>query len=277
MSRQTTQPDPQPPVAFGRPAARQANSDEGLTPKQAWWAGHEAGKKEADAQNASDAARYRWLRDGWGRTSNRMPHITQYPAQQFDKPRMPQISDVGMDAAIDAAMKWVARAALAQQPAVADHACAATGVVDHGVAAPAAAQPDPRIERMLAALRRVDADWTDAHGAPYEVGEMPALDEVRAILAGSPPSATTADTWPCARITVDEAGKVVSGELYAPGLPAGTHDVYPVVVYEGAAAPAGEQPRKECPDCHIPGGCVIGQCSIGCFRSSLAGTTGESK
>jgi hypothetical protein len=56
-------------------------------------------------KDIKDAARYRWLRDGWGRTSNRMPHITQYPAQQFDKPRMPQIRDVGLDAAIDAAMQ----------------------------------------------------------------------------------------------------------------------------------------------------------------------------
>lgn len=52
--------------------------------------------------DAEDAERYRWLRDGV--SNNRMPHVTQYPAQKFDNPRMPQIRDVGMDAAIDAAM-----------------------------------------------------------------------------------------------------------------------------------------------------------------------------
>ena len=53
----------------------------------------------------ADAERYRWLRATWGRASNRVPHVTQYQAQQFDKQPMPQISDVGLDSAIDAAMK----------------------------------------------------------------------------------------------------------------------------------------------------------------------------
>lgn len=58
-----------------------------------------------DAQmerDRKDAARYRFLRNG--ASNNRVPHITQYPAQDFDKPRMPQIRDVGLDAAIDAAI-----------------------------------------------------------------------------------------------------------------------------------------------------------------------------
>lgn len=58
-----------------------------------------------DAQmerDRKDAARYRFLRNG--ASNNRVPHITQYPAQEFDNPRMPQIRDVGLDAAIDAAI-----------------------------------------------------------------------------------------------------------------------------------------------------------------------------
>ncbi len=35
---------------------------------------------------------------------------------------------------------------------------------------------------------------------------------------------------PIAKLTVDAAGTVTSASLYAPGLPDGTHDVYPVAV-----------------------------------------------
>jgi len=58
-----------------------------------------------DAKTVRDAQRYRWLRDHRG--SNRLPHVTQYPPQDFDGDRyfVCQISKHGLDAAIDAAMQ----------------------------------------------------------------------------------------------------------------------------------------------------------------------------
>lgn len=53
------------------------------------------------------------------------------------------------------------RAALAQQPAVAAHACAATGVVDHGAAAPAAAQPEPLTAEQVRAVKDAVCDWRE--------------------------------------------------------------------------------------------------------------------
>jgi hypothetical protein len=44
------------------------------------------------------------------------------------------------------------------------------------------------------------------------------------------PEPTTADTSPIARIKVDEDGKIIDATLYAPGLPSGEHDVWPVRV-----------------------------------------------
>jgi hypothetical protein len=38
------------------------------------------------------------------------------------------------------------------------------------------------------------------------------------------------DVWPIVNVTVDEDGKVTEAKLYAPGLPPGNHDVYPVRV-----------------------------------------------
>lgn len=54
--------------------------------------------------DARDAARYRWLRDHRG--SNRLPHVTQYPyLKEHDRIEYPQISKVGLDAAVDGAMQ----------------------------------------------------------------------------------------------------------------------------------------------------------------------------
>jgi hypothetical protein len=39
---------------------------------------------------------------------------------------------------------------------------------------------------------------------------------------------TPSEIWPICRITVDAEGKVIDTLLYAPGLPEGTHDLYPV-------------------------------------------------
>lgn len=62
------------------------------------------------AADAVDAARYRWLRSREA-SSNRLPHITQYPyAPNIDKEKYPQIWDgikynpENLDAAIDAAI-----------------------------------------------------------------------------------------------------------------------------------------------------------------------------
>jgi hypothetical protein len=44
----------------------------------------------------------------------------------------------------------------------------------------------------------------------------------------------TSDIAPIARLAVDEEGRVTGAILYAPGLPPGEHDVYPVPM--GAAA-----------------------------------------
>ncbi|MBU9579576.1 hypothetical protein KTE26_14170 [Ralstonia mannitolilytica] len=40
----------------------------------------------------------------------------------------------------------------------------------------------------------------------------------------------TDNVWPIVNITVSESGEVTAAKLYAPGLPAGNHDVYPVRV-----------------------------------------------
>ncbi|WP_137910713.1 hypothetical protein [Ralstonia sp. 3PA37C10] len=44
------------------------------------------------------------------------------------------------------------------------------------------------------------------------------------------PSADVDNVWPIVNITVSEDGKVSEAKLYAPGLPPGNHDVYPVRV-----------------------------------------------
>ena len=57
-----------------------------------------------------DAERYHYLRDRKS-TSNRKPHITQHPRQEFDSEEIPQITDSTgyhperLDAAIDAALQ----------------------------------------------------------------------------------------------------------------------------------------------------------------------------
>lgn len=60
---------------------------------------------EEIASLKEDAERYRWLREQhhapWWATSNRMPHIEQYPVQDIDIVKYLQINDVGLDAAID--------------------------------------------------------------------------------------------------------------------------------------------------------------------------------
>lgn len=38
------------------------------------------------------------------------------------------------------------------------------------------------------------------------------------------------DVWPIVNVTVNEDGQIESAKLYAPGLPPGNHDVYPVRV-----------------------------------------------
>jgi hypothetical protein len=60
--------------------------------------------EELQARNA-DAARYRWLCKPC--SSNRLPHVTQYPPAQFDGDKYfaVQMDKHGMDAAIDAAMR----------------------------------------------------------------------------------------------------------------------------------------------------------------------------
>ena len=56
------------------------------------------------------------------------------------------------------------------------------------------------------------------------------LDEVIAPSAtGEDPNAL-AHVWPCANIDLDEHGNITNGKMYAPGFPAGNHDVYPVRV-----------------------------------------------
>lgn len=38
------------------------------------------------------------------------------------------------------------------------------------------------------------------------------------------------EVWPIVNVTVDETGKIIEAKQYAPGLPPGSHDVYPVKV-----------------------------------------------
>lgn len=57
------------------------------------------------------------------------------------------------------------------------------------------------------------------HSVPLDVIEPPGEDS-------DPDDAV----WPIVNIDVDATGKVTNAKLYAPGLPAGNHDVYPVRV-----------------------------------------------
>lgn len=53
--------------------------------------------------------------------------------------------------------------------------------------------------------------------------------DVAALTAQALPAAEP-EIWPIVNIDVDEAGAITNAKLYAPGLPAGNHDVYPVRV-----------------------------------------------
>jgi len=52
-----------------------------------------------------DAGRYRWLRNESRKMGNRVPHISQHPfIEWLDETEYPYWPEVGLDAAIDAAM-----------------------------------------------------------------------------------------------------------------------------------------------------------------------------
>ncbi|HSC06123.1 MAG TPA: hypothetical protein VLD59_04795 [Steroidobacteraceae bacterium] len=75
--------------------------------------------------------------------------------------------------------------------------------------------------KALTALQRKNRwDHRSALRAPTALGPTPCAAE----------PAEDPDVWPIVNVTVDEAGKITDAKLYAPGLPAGNHDVYPVKV-----------------------------------------------
>lgn len=59
--------------------------------------------------------------------------------------------------------------------------------------------------------------------------QIEAMLREQAEAIGRPTVATTADTWPIVKINVHE-GRIILAEFYAPGLPDGEHDLWPVRV-----------------------------------------------
>lgn len=69
----------------------------------------------------------------------------------------------------------------------------------------------------------------------HEKASMPLAEALALALREAAPS----PIWPIARLFIDSAGNVCSdSHLYAPGLPEGEHDVYPLPV-DADAAPLG--------------------------------------
>lgn len=64
-----------------------------------------------------------------------------------------------------------------------------------------------------------------ANGTQREINEF--LNRASATTVAEP---DTDNVWPIVNVTVSESGEVTAAKLYAPGLPAGNHDVYPVRV-----------------------------------------------
>ncbi|SUD94262.1 Uncharacterised protein [Ralstonia mannitolilytica] len=56
------------------------------------------------------------------------------------------------------------------------------------------------------------------------------IARLRQEIGAQPAESDTDNVWPIVNITVSESGEVTAAKLYAPGLPAGNHDVYPVRV-----------------------------------------------
>ena len=88
--------------------------------------------------------------------------------------------------------------------------------------------------RPHSAMVATAADWLAA-GYDVQVTEK----DVAALFANAnlcvvPPRSARSDdiddVWPIVNITVSDSGEVTSAKLYAPGLPPGNHDVYPVRV-----------------------------------------------
>jgi hypothetical protein len=66
----------------------------------------EVARLTAELEEArKDAGRYRWLRNESRKMGNRVPHISQHPfIEWLDETEYPYWPEVGLDAAIDAAM-----------------------------------------------------------------------------------------------------------------------------------------------------------------------------
>ncbi|TXD58841.1 hypothetical protein FUT88_13245 [Ralstonia sp. TCR112] len=75
------------------------------------------------------------------------------------------------------------------------------------------------------AMRIVMTNWGDK--AAIEKAFAANLTRASAATVAEP---DTDNVWPIVNITVSENGEVTAAKLYAPGLPAGNHDVYPVRV-----------------------------------------------
>lgn len=95
---------------------------------------------------------------------------------------------------------------------------------------------------LAEAARAVLEAWDHAEMLPAMRPRMKALRA--ALSADAEERYDVRDVAPCASITVDDAGKVVGGEVYAPGLPAGRHRVWPVPVSVEDAQRASAEERR---------------------------------
>jgi hypothetical protein len=75
----------------------------------------------------------------------------------------------------------------------------------------------------------------------HEKASMPLAEALALALREAAPG----PIWPIARLFIDSGGNVCgASRLYAPGLPEGEHDVYPLPVDAAAAPIAGVQPSQ---------------------------------
>lgn len=110
--------------------------------------------------------------------------------------------------------------------------------------APSVGAPDGWKPMPVDPTREMKAAGAEATGMGHDLAH-----HCWAVMAAKVPAAPGAshaqeapDFWPIAKLTVDDAGEVTAASLYAPGLPAGVHDVYPEsTAYEYARGRADER------------------------------------
>lgn len=91
--------------------------------------------------------------------------------------------------------------------------------------------PCPMCNATLSGASASGYHYHPANGCIFSGFEV-SRDDVAAWNRRHPdvPTADDGEIWPSATVIVDEQGNVISAKLYAPGLPAGRHDLFPVRV-----------------------------------------------